>query len=96
MANTREEAFDNLWRQLSRPNLLITYELGSIPVTTNFPFDEWDRGLRLGKTHWCAAGRLTHHVHTLEMNGNSYRLRHSWENALLQASEEPDDARLSP
>ena len=32
------------------------YERGSILVTTNLPFDEWTRGLRLGKAHWRAAG----------------------------------------
>ena len=36
--------------------------------------------------------RLTHHVHILEMNGESYRLKRSRENAGSQASEEPDDA----
>ena len=35
---------------------------------------------------------LTHHVHILEMNGDSYRLKRSRENAVSQASEEPDDA----
>ena len=33
--------------------------------------------------------RLTHHVHILEMNGPSYRLRRSRENV---ASHSPDDA----
>ena len=36
--------------------------------------------------------RLTHHVHILEMNGDSYRLRHSRENAASQISDEPDDS----
>ena len=36
--------------------------------------------------------RLTHHVHILEMNGESYRLKRSRENAASQASEEPHDA----
>ena len=35
--------------------------------------------------------RPTHHVHILEMNGESYRLKRSRENATSQASEEPDD-----
>ena len=33
--------------------------------------------------------RLTHHVHILEMNGDSYRLRHSRENAAFQAPDTP-------
>ena len=36
--------------------------------------------------------RLTHHVHILEMNGDSYRLKHSRENAASQVSDEPDDS----
>ena len=36
--------------------------------------------------------RLTHHVHILEMNGDSYRLRHSRQNAAPQLSEEPEDS----
>ena len=40
--------------------------------------------------------RLTHHVHILEMNGESYRLKRSRENATSQASEEPTEVQLSP
>ena len=36
--------------------------------------------------------RLTHHVHILEMNGESYRLKRSRENAAPQASDEQGDA----
>ena len=36
--------------------------------------------------------RLTHHVHILEMNGDSYRLRHSRQNAASQVSDDPDDS----
>ena len=32
------------------------YERGSILVTTNLPFDEWDRGLRVGASHRRIAG----------------------------------------
>ena len=35
--------------------------------------------------------RLTHHVHILEMNGDSYRLKHSRENAASQAPDELDN-----
>ena len=34
--------------------------------------------------------RLTHHVHVLEMNGDSYRLRHSRQSAAYQVSDEPE------
>ena len=36
--------------------------------------------------------RLTHHVHILEMNGDSYRLRHSRQRAASQVSDEPEDS----
>ena len=97
----------NLQRQLARLRLLIIdelgfvprsttgaellfevfsqrYERGSILVTTNLPFDEW--------TDVFGSERLTHHVHILEMNGESYRLKRSRESAGSQPSEEPDAA----
>ena len=46
------------------------YERGSVMVPT---LQRVDRGLRLGAPHRRAA--LTHHVHILEMNGESYRLK---------------------
>ena len=36
--------------------------------------------------------RLTHYVHILEMNGDSYRLKRSRESAGSEPSEEPDAA----
>ena len=36
--------------------------------------------------------RLTHHVHILEMNGESYRLKRSRGNAVPQAPDDPVDA----
>ena len=60
------------------------YERGSVLVTTNLPFDEW--------TEVFGSGRLTHHVHILEMNGDSYRLRHSRQSAAYQVSDEPEDS----
>ena len=36
--------------------------------------------------------RLTHHVHILEMNGDSYRLRHSRQSAAYQVSDAPEDS----
>jgi len=35
---------------------------------------------------------FAHHVHILEMNGDSYRLKRSQQSAASQASEEPDHA----
>ena len=36
--------------------------------------------------------RLTHHMHILEMNGESYRLKGSRQNAVSSPPEEPADA----
>ena len=67
------------------------YERGSVMVTTNLPFDEWTEVF--GSEHLTGAllDRLTHHVHILEMNGESYRLTRSRETAASQASEETDN-----
>ena len=67
------------------------YERGSILVTTNLPFDEWTEVFGSERLTGALLDRLTHHVHILEMNGESYRLKRSRENAGSPASEEPDD-----
>ena len=65
------------------------YERGSILVTTNLPFDEWTGVFGSDRLTGALPDRLTHHVHILEMNGDSYRLRHSRENAASQVSDNP-------
>ena len=57
------------------------YERGSILVTTNLPFDEWTEVSGSERLTGALLDRLTHHVHILEMNGDSYRLKRSRENA---------------
>ena len=68
------------------------YERGSILVTTNLPFDEWTQVFGSERLTGALLDRLTHHVHILEMNGDSYRLKHSRDNAPSQTPEEPDDS----
>jgi DNA replication protein DnaC len=53
------------------------YERGSTLVTTNLPFDEWTEILGSERLTGALLDRLTHHVHILEMNGDSYRLAQS-------------------
>src|SRR6266446_1687675 len=53
------------------------YERGSIIVTSNLPFDEWTGVFASERLTGALLDRLTHHVHILEMNGDSYRLKHS-------------------
>ena len=67
------------------------YERGSILVTTNLPFDEWTEVFGSERLTGALLDRLTHHVHILEMNGDSYRLKRSRENAALQAPGDLDN-----
>ena len=53
------------------------YERGSTVVTSNLPFDEWTSVFGSERLTGALLDRLTHHVHILEMNGDSYRLAHS-------------------
>ena len=53
------------------------YERGSTIVTSNLPFDEWTSTFGPERLTGALLDRLTHHVHILEMNGESYRLKHS-------------------
>jgi len=60
------------------------YERGSTLVTSNLPFDEWTDTFGTERLTGALLDRLTHHVHILEMNGESYRLaesRHRRKNA---------------
>ena len=66
------------------------YERGSVLVTTNLPFDEWTDVFGSERLTGALLDRLTHHVHILEMNGDSYRLKGSRQNAGPQDSAEPD------
>ena len=67
------------------------YERGSILVTTNLPFDEWTEVFGSERLTGALLDRLTHHVHILEMNGDSYRLRHSRQSAASQVVDDPDE-----
>ena len=53
------------------------YEGGSTLVTSNLPFDEWTEVFGSERLTGALLDRLTHHVHILEMNGDSYRLNQS-------------------
>jgi DNA replication protein DnaC len=53
------------------------YERGSTLVTSNLPFQEWTEILGSERLTGALLDRLTHHVHILEMNGDSYRLKQS-------------------
>ena len=53
------------------------YERGSTLVTSNLPFDEWTSVFGSERLTGALLDRLIHHVHIIEMNGDSLRLAHS-------------------
>jgi DNA replication protein DnaC len=53
------------------------YERGSTMVTSNLPFAEWTEVLGSERLTGALLDRLTHPVHSLELNGDSYRLKQS-------------------
>jgi DNA replication protein DnaC len=55
----------------------LRYECGATLVTSNLPFNEWTEVLGSERLTGALLDRLTHHVHILEMNGESYRLKES-------------------
>jgi len=50
---------------------------GSALITSNLPFDEWTSVFGPERLTGALLDRLTHHVHILEMNGESFRLASS-------------------
>ena len=64
------------------------YERASTIVTSNLPFEEWTSVVGSERLTGALLDRLTHHVHILEMNGESYRLAHS---KRRRSKAKPDD-----
>jgi DNA replication protein DnaC len=57
------------------------YERSATLVTSNLPFNEWTEAFGSERLTGALLDRLTHHVHILEMNGESYRLKDAGRNA---------------
>ncbi len=53
------------------------YERASTIITSNLPFEDLTSVLGSERLTGALLDRLTHHVHILEMNGDSYRLKHA-------------------
>jgi DNA replication protein DnaC len=53
------------------------YERGSLLITSNLPFSEWDQVFQGERMTAALLDRLTHHCYIFEMNGESYRFRES-------------------
>ncbi len=62
-----------------------SYERQSLIVTTNLPFESWTDVLGSERLTGGLLDRITHRVHIIEANGESYRLRQ----AKKQASRQP-------
>ena len=50
------------------------YERTSLMLTTNLPFEEWTEILGSERLTGALLDRLTHRLHIIEANGQSYRL----------------------
>jgi len=57
--------------------LAYRYERGSVMITSNLPFSEWERIFKDPMTTAAAIDRLVHHSVILELNLQSYRLEQS-------------------
>ena len=69
------------------------YERGAVLITSNLPFDEWTETFGSERLTGALLDRLTHHVHILEMNGESFRLNHSRARKKAAASFSPHRPR---
>ena len=70
------------------------YERGSTLVTSNLPFDEWTEIFGSERLTGALLDRLTHHVHILEMNGESYRLNQSRKKRKSPRGGNPHDGEI--
>jgi DNA replication protein DnaC len=58
------------------------YERTSLILTTNLPFESWTEILGSQRLTGALLDRLTHRIHILEANGESYRLKESKRRAM--------------
>lgn len=69
--------FSKLGAELLFEVISRAYERVSLIVTTNLPFEQWTEVCGSERLTGAILDRLTHRVHILEANGESYRLRES-------------------
>ena len=74
------------------------HERGSTIVTSNLPFEEWTSVFGNQRLTGALLDCLTHHVHILELNGESYRLKQSMvrRRRAAQTADEEAAIRQSP
>ena len=78
--------FSKLGAELLFEVISRAYERVSLIVTTNLPFEQWPEVCGSQRLTGAILDRLTHRVHILEANGQSYRLRESKSRQKRQAS----------
>lgn len=62
------------------------YEKGSLLLTSNLPFGQWDQAFAGDATLTAALlDRLLHHAHVIQIRGDSYRLRDKRKAGIIQA-----------
>ncbi len=72
------------------------HERGASIVTSNLPFEDWTSVFGSERLTGALLDRLTHHVHILEMNGESYRLKQSRARRRQKADEKVEDPAHHP
>jgi DNA replication protein DnaC len=98
-----EKTLQRLHKQLERQDLIILDELGYVPFSKagaellfdvvsrayerTMPFEDWPEVLGSERLTGALLDRLTHRVHILEANGESYRLRHAKKRSKRQLSQ---------
>jgi hypothetical protein len=86
----REQA--NLFFQV----IAARYERGSLIVTSNLPFGQWDATFAQDATLTAALlDRLLHHAHIVPISGESYRLKHQRRAGMVKAMSGENQRRLS-
>jgi len=64
------------------------YEKGSVVVTSNLPFSQWEKIFAGNKALTAATlDRLLHHSHIINITGNSYRLKEKYKSGLVKKTE---------
>ncbi len=80
---SREQA--NLFFQV----IAARYERGSLIVTSNLPFGQWDATFAQDATLTAALlDRLLHHAHIVPISGESYRLKHQRRAGMVKTTAE--------
>ena len=85
--------FSKLGAELLFEIISRAYERTSLIMTTNLPFESWTEILGSQRLTGALLDRLTHRIHILEANGESYRLKESKKRAKRQ---KPDQKRDQP